>query len=266
VIGCIAIVALHVALLPFGVSNVLDSQGGQTYAANWVHNVRSSLAAVDQAQAPTTILPLTMPAAFVPGFEAPYELEQPFLNLLPEWHGSDRGQVVIIDSSGHLQPARAIGGVTLTGPEAAEHLGPAYSLSTHVNGSGDACFSSKTDGGQFRVVLPQTVTGEQLAVSLQLDSRHRLSLTPFVIGPPAVTVNYFPETVPAGSHRMMASLQSTPATIVGFSGVPANADFCVQGIQVAAVGVPSPSQPGQCQPVNIYGTAAGPLEPCVKWQ
>jgi hypothetical protein len=264
VIGCAVVVILHIALLPFGLSNVLDSQSGQRFAASWVPTVRSSLSAADRARTPTTILPLTMPATFVPGFEAPFQLEKPFLALLPEWRNSESGPVRIIGPTGHLELARAAGSVSMTGPEVTQHLGPAYGLSSHVNSSGDTCFTAKSAGGQFRIVLPQTVSGDQLAVDIHLSTTHPLRLTPLVSSP-KVTINAFPETMPAGDHRLIAALQGTPAGTIGFIGLSEDAEFCVLGVQVAAVGVGSP-QSDECQAVDVYGTPTGSREPCGEWQ
>lgn len=266
VLGCAVFVVLHIALLPFGMSRVLDSQGGQRLAASWVPTLRSSLSAVDRSKTPTTILPLTMPAAFDPGFEAPFQLEQPFLPLLPEWQGSDRGPVRIVGPTGSLEPARALDSATVTGPQVVHQLGPAYLLATHVNSKGDACFTSKVEGGQFRIALPQKVEGAQIAVDIRLTTARPLTMTPFVVGPPQTTVNDLPENVPAGNHRLIAALGSTPAGIVGFTDLNADADFCILGIQVAAVGAPSPLQAGQCQNVDLYGSPVGVRESCgVSW-
>ena len=221
VLGYAGLVVLHVALLPFGVSNVLDSQPGQRFAASWVPTVRSSLSAVDRANTPTTVLPLTMPALFVPGGEAPFQLEQPFLALLPEWRNADRGPVRIIAATGHLEPARALSSVTVRGPQIVHQLGPVYDLSEYVDPNGDACFKGKTADGQFRIALPRAVRGEQIAVDLRLTTARALTLTPFTIdASQVVTLNSFSETLPiwkpktdggiaaeGGNHRRIQSAQ-----------------------------------------------------------
>ena len=263
---CAAFVLLHIALLPFGMSAVLDSQGGQRLAASWVPTVRSSLSAADQSRTPTTILPLTMPAAFVPGFEAPFQLEQPFLPLLPEWQGSDRGSVKIIGPTGSLEPARALDSITLDGSQVTHGLAPPSRLSTHVNSNGDTCFTSRVEGGEFGISLPHKVSGGQIAVDIHLSTARPLTLTPFVVGPP-LAANELPETVPAGNHRLVAALQGNSAGIIGFAYLNAHADFCVHSIQVAAVGAASGPQADQCHKVDIYGSPVGNREPCgATWQ
>jgi hypothetical protein len=144
-------------------------------------------------------------------------------------------------------------------------------LSKHINHSGETCFTSKVDGGQFRLVLPQIVRGDQIAVDIHLATARPLTLTPFVIsppyGPPQTAVNQLPETVPAGNHRMVAAFRSTPAGVVGFTDLNAGADFCILGVQVAAVGVASLPHTNQCQNVDMYGSQVGTRGPCgVKWQ
>lgn len=266
VLACAVVVAFHLALLPFGMSNVLDTQGGQRTAASWVPTVRSSLAAADQAKVPTTVVPLTMPAAFVPGFEAPFQLEQPFLALLPEWRDSNVGPVDIIGPTGSLLQAHALNSVALTGPQIGHFLGQSYLLSMHTDSNGDACFTSRVGGGQFRLTLPQGVSGDQLAVDIHLATSHPLTMTPFVVGPSQTTVNEWPDTVPAGQHRLVVAFQNTPANIVGFTGLNAGADFCVLGIQVGALGVQASLHTNQCQKVNQYGWPVGTREPCgVQW-
>ena len=42
-------------------------------------------------------------SGFVPGFEAPFQLQQPFLMLLPEWRDSDHGWVSIVGPTGNLE-------------------------------------------------------------------------------------------------------------------------------------------------------------------
>jgi hypothetical protein len=267
VIGCAIVVVLHVALLPFGISNVLDSQGGQRLAASWVPTLRSSLATANRARIPTTVLPLTMPSAFVPAFEAPFELQQTFLPLLPEFRGADNGSVSIIGPTGQLEPARALDSVTLTGQQVTQRLGQSYQLSMHVDSSGDTCFTGKKPGGQFRVLLPQKVEGGQIAIDLRLTATYPLTMTPFAIGPPQ-RVNTVSVTVATGDHRVVVAVEGgTSASIVGFTELSANPDFCVRGIQVAAVGVASASSNDRCQSVDQYGSPAGNREPCgVKWQ
>ena len=266
VLGCAVVVLLHVALLPYGISNVLDSQGGQRLAASWVPTVRSSLAAVDRGNTPTTVLPLTMPAEFDPGFEAPFQFEQPILELLPEWRDSERGQVSIIGPTGHLEAARALDSVTVTGPQVFHQLPKPSILRTHVNSSGDTCFTGKAAGGEFAIVLPRKVSGDQIAVDVHLATARPLTLTPFVIGH-SLTVNAFPETAPAsGNQRLVAALQGTTAGVVGFAALSADADFCVLGVQVAAVGVVSLPD-FHCQIANVYGSPVGTRVPCgVAWQ
>jgi hypothetical protein len=268
VVGCAVLVALHIALLPFGMSNVLDSQRGQRLAAVWVPTLRSSLSAMDRANKPTSILPLTMPAAFVPSFEAPFQLEQLFLPLLPEWRPSDHGQVTIIGSRGDLESARALNSVTVTGPEVKARLGPPYSgLSSHVNSNGETCFTGTGDNGQFRIVLPKQVDGSQIAVDLHVVAARPFTVTPFLVTPHSqTTLNVSSVTVPAGNHRLLASLSNNPVSVVGFIGFDRDADFCVLGLQVAGVGVISPTHADQCQNVNQYGSPVGTREPCgVAW-
>jgi hypothetical protein len=267
VVACGVVVALHIALLPFGMSNVLDSQGGQRLAASWVPTLRSSLSTANGARTPTTILPLTVPAAFVPSFEAPFQLEQSFLPLLPEFRATESGSVSIIGPTGQLQPARALNSVTLTGPQVTQHLGPSYLLSTHVDSAGDTCFTGKQPGGQFRVLLPQHVTGGQIAVDLRLAATRPVSMTPFAIGPPQ-WVNAVSVSVATGDQRVMVAMEgSNSASIVGFTELSGHSDFCVLGMQVAAVGVAAPRVDGQCREVDAYGSPVGAREPCgSKWQ
>ena len=267
VVGCAVLVALHVALLPFGISNVLDSQGGQRLAASWVPTLRSSLSAADGARTPTTVLPLTMPASVVPAFEAPFQLEETFLTLLPEFRDSDRGPVTIIGPTGQLEPARALNSVTVTGPQVMGQLGIGNGLSTHVNASGETCFTGKKAGGQFNIVLPRPVSGEQIAADVHIKTARPLTMIPFAVGPPQ-TANTLAVTVPAGDHRVVVALEGTTSVKdVGFYNLNADVDFCVGGVQVAAVGVASSPSDGACQNVDSYGSPLANREPCgVAWQ
>jgi hypothetical protein len=267
VTGCAVLVALHVALLPFGMSNVLDSQSGQRLAASWVPTLRSSLSTADRARTPTTVLPLTMPAAFVPAFEAPFQLEQTFLPLLPEFRDSDRGSVSIIGPTGELRPAQALNSVTVTGPQIMRQLGQGSGLSTRVNASGETCFSGREAGGQFNIVLPRTVRGDQIAVDVRIKTTRPLTMIPFAVGPPQ-TVNALGVTVPADDRRLIVALDGTTSVKdVGFYDLNANVDFCLGGVQVAAVGVAASPSDGQCQNVDSYGSPLAKREPCgVAWQ
>jgi hypothetical protein len=267
VAGCAALVALHVALLPFGMSNVLDSQGGQRLAASWVPTLRSSLSTADRAQTPTTVLPLTMPAPIVPAFEAPFQLEQTFLPLLPEFRDSDRGPVRITGPTGQLETARALDSVTVTGPQVFHQLGRGNGLSAHVNASGETCFTGRKAGGQFNIVLPRTVSGGQIAVDARIKTARPLTMIPFGVRPP-LTANTLAVNVPAGNHRLVVALEgSTSVKDVGFYDLNANVDFCLGGVQVAAVGVAASPSDGQCQNVDSYGSPLANREPCgVAWQ
>ena len=111
----------------------------------------------------------------------------------------------------------------------------------------DTCFTGKGNNGQFRVVLPQPVKGNQIAVDMHVDTARPFTVTPFVVTPKAqTTLNQSSVTVPAGTHRLVTAFGNAPASVVGFVGFDADADFCVLGLQVAGVGVASLAQNGQC--------------------
>ncbi len=262
---CAAIVVIHGIALPYGLSSVQSANSNNLVNRNWVSSLRASLRSLNESRSHATVIPLTLRADFVPGFEAPFNLESPFLQLLPEWHPSDRGPVEIIGPKGSLLHSRAEGSETLRGPEIrAGHLSP-FRLAVASSPSGATCFRGSNNDGGLIISLPTVIRGSVLAMDIHLKVDRSFMAYPLTIYGKDVVFNEVPVTVSPSEMRLVVAFRGQAAQAVGFSGISANASFCISSVQVGQIIVRN-GRDSSCSAIDSYGGFLSGV-PCDKpWQ
>ena len=162
VYGCLAVVVVHLALLPLGFRQVFHQNGSQPAFRSWVANLNRSLMEAARKAPRPDVVGLTIPQSFVPAFEAPYNLEQPLFGLLPAHVTSGGGPVEVVGPTGDLIKVSAGDSVTVSGgPELAGALN-ADRLRSTPSPPGFTCMKATGAAGAFTVVLPRAVGGRAL--------------------------------------------------------------------------------------------------------
>jgi hypothetical protein len=262
VVGCVVAIAMHLILVPSGISHVRDGNRAQEIGRTWMSNLRTSLRSID-AKRPVTVVPLTMPPAFVPGFITPFDLQALVFPALPEWHDFDQGPVKVTGPAGTLLPSSAGDAVKLTSATGLEAAIGTQDL-VRVDGPVDSvCYAGNAKPGQFRVSLPTAVPGVA-AANLDLSTVHEITMTPFSVGGTLTAVNQLPITRPAGDHRMIVALQGAPVDVLGFTGITPHSHFCLSSLQVGSLLVATAGG-NPCQRVDKYGTAYDRVACGVPW-
>ncbi len=251
--GCAAVVVIHLVALPFGISSVRHDNTGQAVARSWISHLQASLTAMDRGRR-ATVLPLTLPPSFVPGFESPFNYESEFFPELPQWHGYDTGPVEVAGPTGTLLPTSAGDAVALTGPSLAAAIqGQNLAHLTQVSGPpGSVCYQGDAIPGQFELHLPAPVDGHEVAGDLSLTTQGQLTVSPFSVDGTTVTEGEPPVTVPAGERRLLVAFGGSAAA-VGFMATTPHAYFCLISVQIGSVLVPSVVK-GECDAMDAVGT------------
>ena len=262
---CVAAVVIHLVALPFGISNIRRANTGQTIARSWVMNVEASLQARDDR--PTTVIPLTLPPSFVPGFESPFNYESEFFPLLANWHDYDSGPVEVTGPKGSLVPTTAGDSVSLTGDNLVAALQSQSLVHLDQLGGtpGSICFAGTGSPGQLVLELPATVSGETVAADLSMTSSRPMNLIPFAMSGTAVTANELPLVVAAGATRLMVAFRGNSATEIGFTTASSRAHFCFSSVQVGSVLIPSGVK-NMCNEIDPVGTIYDSVPCGVAWR
>jgi hypothetical protein len=244
--ACIVVVA-YLIVLPFGVSSVDRLNSHQPVGRQWMSNFMRSLSAIDAAHS-GTVIPLTMPAAFDPGFESPFDLEANVFPLLPAWHAIDTGPVGVAGPTGEVLPVSAGDSVTQTASDL--RAATLTNLKLVTGPPGAACFKGSSRQGQILIGLPHSVGGSVVAGDFLLTASRPFSAMPVSEDGSRVSFNV-PVSVTKESRRVIVPFALTPLTSVGLTAVSPGAHFCLTSVQVGAV--LEHTYDGRCQIINIYG-------------
>ncbi len=250
VAGCAGVVLIHFAVLPQGIPSIDRGNDAQPIARAWMSNLRGSLAALSSAR-PATVIPLSMPASFDPGFEAPYDFESGIFPLLPEWHDYDTGPVEVAGPSGALVPSSAGDAISFTGGALA--AATVVDLTPVSGPPGAVCYQSNDRTGQLRMNLPHVVKGGVVAADLSLTSESSFTITPFSVYGDTTSLATWPATVRRGTSRILVSLPGGPVNTVGFAEIPPGVRFCITALQIGSVLVHSSG--AACNEIDVYGSS-----------
>jgi hypothetical protein len=196
------------------------------------------------------VIPLTMPPLFDPGFEAPFDQESLVFPLLPGWRNDDAGPVEVAGPTGATVVTSAGSSVTVNPEDLASTF--TINLAPVPSPAGESCFQGNGSVGQFRVALPQTVSGGVVAADVLFDARQSFSMVPISVDDKSqVLVGTNPQTVPKGNSRVFAVLPGTSVSIVGFGTISPRSHFCIAGLQVGSI--LEHTQGTTCQEINVFG-------------
>ena len=205
--ACAAVVVVHVALLPFGVSSVDRGNSTQPIGRAWMANVQASLAHLGSR--PVTILPLNMPTTLVPGFESPFNFQSETLPLLRQWHGDDTGPVKITGPTGALVNSSAGDSVTVTPTTLpVTEIG---NLKPVSGPTGASCYRGNHGEGTLVVSLPHAVSGGVIAYDMSIVASTKMSMLSVAVGKGPPRGSPIPTSVPRGTSRILAPLASLPS-------------------------------------------------------
>ena len=262
IIACAAFVMLHLILLPFGVRSINSGNVAQKVARSWVGNLRHSLAGIDSAH-PATVIPLTMPSSFDPGFEAPFDQESYIFPLLPEWHDGDTGPVVVAGPTGATVRTLAGDAVTVNPMDVA--FASTKNLSRASGPAGAACYRGNGRLGELGIGLPHTVKGGVVAGNVFFNAQRSFSLLPFSVDDKSrISVNVYPQTVRRGNSRIFMVLPGTSVSTIGIANISPRSHFCITGVQVGSV-LEHPFGT-TCQEIDAYGQAKNIVDCGVPWR
>lgn len=257
---CLAVVVAHSIALPYGLSNVAAANSSMLVSRNWVSSLRGSLRRLDADHTKATLVPLTLPAYFVPGFEAPFNLEAPFLQLLPEWHPSDTGVVKMIGPNGSLLDARAGEAESLVGDTQIRARVTPYNAKVTFGPNGTTCVAIGRSGGAVAVTLPQPLSGSSvLAVDVHTYAKRMARGWLVAINGRNSSYNEIPTYIRPGNHRVVEALNAQTIRAFAFADLSGGTQFCVSSIEVGQLEMQWPNR--TCNLVNSYGTPMSSV-PC----
>lgn len=266
--ACIAVVVVHLAVLPFGISSVNKGNSLQTIGKSWMGNLQASLKRVDAS--PATIMPLDMPGSFVPSFETPYSYQSATLPLLRGWRGEDTGPVEVTGPTGALVASSAGDSVVLT--PATISLANRVHLHPVAGPPGASCFRGTNRRGTIVVPLPHTVSGGVIGFDMSIVSKSRLSMLGISIGEGVPNASPFHTSVGPGVTRIVGPLPANPSNwtlpaksvrAMGFVDMTPRSSFCITSLQVGAV---LERYPTGCSQINVYGVPTRATGCGVAWR
>lgn len=245
--SCAVVIIAYVSLLPFGISSINHDNFPQRFGRSWMTNLRSSLGALS-LERPATVIPLTLPAEFVPGFESPYNLESATFPLLPEWRDFDIGPVEVAGPTGALALSSAGDSVSVSGKMLTSYA--VQNLAPTANADGSTCYIGNARDGQISVTLPHVVEGRVVAGDLIVSASRSFSMLPYSRNGASLSRGVWRATVPKGVSRLFVTLPGSPVSSFGFTELPPHAHFCIQDVQVGAI---LEHERGYCNQIDIYG-------------
>ncbi len=252
--GCAAVVVIHVALLPFGISSVNRENSIQRVGRAWMANVETSLTDLGSRQ--VTVLPLSMPASLAPNYESPFNFQSETLPLLRQWHGDDTGPVEITGPTGALVQSSAGDSVMVT--PAIFSVAEIGNLRPVAGPPGASCYRGTHGQGTLVVPLSHAVSGGVIAYDMSIEASSNMSMLSVSVGKGPPAGSPIDTTVQRGTSRIMAALpalpshgnQPNPVKAMGFIGISPHSHFCITALQVGAVLEPSGVY---CSQINVYG-------------
>jgi hypothetical protein len=257
VAGVLVVLGAHALATPFGLSNLVRGNFAALDSRSYVQRLRSGLETVDRSQQHATIVPMLLPGYVAPGFIAPYNRQDVFLKLAPEWRAFDWGPVMAIADSGNLIPVEASRSTQI---ELASPTIAVAELTRRPSPNAEACFDGQARPGTIALPLPAPVEGAPLVVDLRVQSAKALHFT--LATKTNASWTYSPLSIGGGRgyQRFVTWLPGNAASSVALASISPFSSFCVLGVQVGVM-ITTADQSGNCHSLANNG-ASGSATPC----
>jgi hypothetical protein len=257
VAGILVVLGAHAVAAPFGLAHLVQGNGANTASRDYVQRMRDGLAAVDRSPLHATVVPLLLPGYVAPGFIAPYNRQDVFLRLVPEWKAYDSGPVQVVSASGALVGVEAAASTQVDPASSAIAVG---NLSRRSSPPGTACFDGEAQPGTIVFTPPGAVQGAPLALDVHVRALTPFSATAATESGRKWTFSPVTTGTAAGNQRLVTWLPGNSATSVALASIPPFSSFCVLAVQVGVI-IAAADRSGPCHSVGIDGST-GAVAPC----
>ena len=257
VAGVLVVLGAHAVAAPFGLAHLVQGNGAATASRDYVQRLRDGLAVVDQSPLHATVVPLLLPGFVAPGFIAPYNRQDVFLRLVPEWKAYDSGPVQVVSASGALVGVGAAASTEIDPASPAVAVG---NLTRRSSPYGAACFDGGAQPGTIVFTPSPAVHGAPLALDVHVRAVKPFSATAATKSEGTWTFSPVTTGTAAGDRRLVTWLPGSSAASVALASIPPFSSFCVLAVQVGVM-IGAADRSGTCHSVGMDGSA-GAVVPC----
>jgi hypothetical protein len=256
-VAVLVVLAAHAVATPFGLSYLVHGNVAATDSREYVQRLRDSLETVDRSRVHATLVPMLLPGFVAPGFIAPYNRQDVFLALAPEWRAFDSGPVMAIADTGTLNSVEASRSikVDLASPTVA-----VAQLTGRASPRREACYTGGAQPGTIALTPPAPVEGSPLVVDVQLQTRRPLH---FILATKTDrSWTYSPLSIGGapGKHRSLTWLPGNSLSAVALTAITPFSSFCVLNVQVGVM-ITTADGSGKCHSLADEGSI-GSATPC----
>jgi hypothetical protein len=256
-LAVLVVLAAHAVATPFGLAYLVHGNVIATDSRDYVQRLRHSLETVDRSPVHATLVPMLLPGYVAPGFIAPYNRQDVFLQLAPEWRAFDSGPVMAIADTGSLnvvEASRSIP-VDLASPTVA-----VAQLTSRPSPRGEACYTGGAQPGTIALTPPSLVEGAPLVVDVRVQTLRPLHLIPAIKTDGSWTYSPLSIGSAPGTHRFVTWLPGNALSSVALTAITPFSSFCVLNVQVGVM-IAAADRSGKCHSIADEGSI-GSATPC----
>jgi hypothetical protein len=255
--GVLVVLGAHAVAAPFGLAHLVQGNAASAASRDYVQRLRDGLAAVDHSPLHGTVVPLLLPGYVAPGFIAPYNRQDVFLRLVPEWKAYDSGPVQVVSASGALVGVDSAASTPIDPTSPAVAVG---NLTRRSSPNGAACFDGGAQPGTIVFTPATSVHGAPLALDVHVRALKPFSATAATQSGGNWTFSPVTTGTAAGDQRLVTWLPGSSASSVALASIPPFSSFCVLAVQVGVM-IGAADRSGTCHSVGIDGSI-GAAMPC----
>ena len=256
-VAVLVVLAAHAVATPFGLAYLVHGNVAATDSSRLRPAAWGSLETVDRSRVHATLVPMLLPGYVAPGFIAPYNRQDLFLQLAPgvasirlgSCHGDRRHR--------RLERRRSL--AIHTGRP---HLSNGRHRSAHQSyvTTRRGLLYGRCPPSEISVTLPAPIEGAPLVVDVQIHTLRPLHFVPAVKTDTSWTYSPLSTGSAPGTHRFVTWLPGNALSSVALTTITPFSSFCVRNIQVGVM-ITAPDQSGQCHSLADEGSI-GSATPC----
>jgi len=256
-VAVLVVLAAHAVATPFGLAYLVHGNAVQTDSRDYVQRLRDSLETVDRSRVHATLVPMLLPGYVAPGFIAPYNRQDVFLQLVPEWRAYDSGPVMAITDTGRLNAVEAARSIQV---DLASPTDAVAQLTSRPSPRGEACYTGGAQPGTIALTAPAPVEGAPLVVDVRVQTLRPLHFILAVKTDQSWTYSPLSIGSAPGLHRFVTWLPGNTLSSVALTAITPFSSFCVLNVQVGVM-ITTADRSGICHSLADEGSI-GSVTPC----